>query len=58
MLKISNFFPVANSPSLTLHNFSFRNDPLNAPKGQEIIHAFDEAVEIFPAQIDTMEKEP
>ena len=56
MLKISNFFPVANSPSLTLHNFSFRNDPLNAPKGQEIIHAFDEAVEIFPAQIDTMEK--
>ena len=47
---------MANSPSLTLHNFSFRNDPLNAPKGQEITHAFDEAVEIFPAQIDTMEK--
>ena len=49
-------FLVANSPTLTLHNFSFRNDPLNAPKGQEIIHAFDEAVEIFPAQIDTIEK--
>ena len=35
-------------PTLTLHNFSFRPDPLNAPKGQEIIRAVDEQVEIFP----------
>ena len=46
-----SLFSVANSPTLSMHNFSFRNDPLNAPKGQEIIHAFDEAVEIFPAKI-------
>ena len=39
---------MASYPTLTLHNFSFRNDPLNAPKGQEIIRAIDETVEIFP----------
>lgn len=39
---------MSTSHSLTLHNFSFRNDPLNAPKGQEIIRGFDEVVEIFP----------
>ncbi len=45
----SCFSSVANSPTLTLHNFSFRNDPLNAPgNGQEIIRAVDEVVEIFP----------
>ena len=33
---------------MTLHNFSFRNDPLNAPKGQEVIRAIDEIVDIFP----------
>ena len=34
---------------MTLHNFSFRNDPLNAPKGQEVIRAIDEVVNIFPS---------
>ena len=50
------FILVANSPTLTLHNFSFRQDPLNAPKGQEIVHAIDEAVEIFPPKFENMEK--
>ena len=50
-----SLFSVANSPTLSMHNFSFRNDPLNAPKGQEIIHAFDEAVEIFPAKISKID---
>ena len=44
-------------PTLTLHNFSFRPDPLNAPKGQEIIHAVDEQVEIFP-KIDLPVEKP
>lgn len=35
-------------PTLTMHNFSFRPDPLNAPKGQEVIRGVDEQVEIFP----------
>ena len=52
----SSSFLVANSPTLTLHNFSFRQDPLNAPKGQEIVHAIDEAVEIFPPKFESMEK--
>ena len=38
---MKGFFSVSNSPTLTLHNFSFRNDTLNAPKGQEIIRAVD-----------------
>ena len=50
------FILVANSPTLTLHNFSFRQDPLNAPKGQEVVHAIDEAVEIFPPKFESMEK--
>ena len=41
---------------MTLHNFSFRQDPLNAPKGQEVVHAIDEAVEIFPPKFESMEK--
>ena len=40
---------------MTLHNFSFRQDPLNAPKGQEIVHAIDEAVEIFPPKFESVE---
>lgn len=47
---------LANMPTLTLHNFSFRNDPLNAPKGQEIIRATDEIVEIFPAKQGQVEQ--
>lgn len=39
---------LSNSATLTLHNFSFRNDRLNAPKVQEICRAVDEVVEIFP----------
>ena len=39
-------------PTLTMHNFSFRADPLNAPKGQEIIRGIDEQVEIFPKKAE------
>ena len=35
-----------------MHNFSFRADPLNAPKGQEIIRGIDEQVEIFPKKAE------
>ena len=47
---------LVNLPTLTLCNFAFRQDPLNAPKGQEIVHAIDEAVEIFPPKFESMEK--
>jgi len=40
---------LSNNHTLTLHNFSFRNDPLNATKGQEVIRAIDEVVDIFPS---------
>ena len=46
---------LANSLTLTLHNFTFRQDRLNAPKGQEIVHTADEAVEIFPPKFQPME---
>jgi hypothetical protein len=39
---------LSNSDKLTLKNFSFSNDRLNAPIGQEICRAVDEVVEIFP----------
>ena len=48
ILNYQFYFSVSSSHTLTLHNFSFRNDPLNASKGQEIIRAVDEVVEIFP----------
>ena len=46
---------LANSLTLTLHNFTFRQDRLNAPKGQEIVHTADEVVEIFPPKFESME---
>ena len=51
-------FSVAHSDTLTLHNFSFRNDPLNATKGQEIIRTVDEVVEIFPNLPQVHEQKP
>ena len=52
-------FSVSNSHTLTLHNFSFRNDPLNATtKGQEIIRSVDEVVEIFPNLPQVHEQKP
>ena len=49
---------LSNSHTLTLHNFSFRNDPLNATKGQEIIRTVDEVVEIFPNLPQLHEQKP
>ena len=47
LAELGSFLSSASS-TLTLHNFSFRKELMNAPKNQEISHAFDEEVTIFP----------
>ena len=47
LADLGSFLSSASS-TLTLHNFSFRKELMNAPKNQEIARAFDEEVVIFP----------
>ena len=47
LAELGTFLSSASS-TLTLHNFSFRKELMNAPKNQEISHAFDEDAIIFP----------
>ena len=47
LADLGSFLSSASS-TLTLHNFSFRKELMNAPKNQEIAHALDEDVVIFP----------
>ena len=46
LAELGSFLSSASS-ILTLHNFSFRKELMNAPKNQEISHAFDEEVTIL-----------
>ena len=48
---------IANS-DLSLQNFSFRKDPMCAPKDQEICHADDEEVDIFPPDVAALASPP
>ena len=47
LAELGSFLTSASS-TLTLHNFSFRKELMNAPKNQEIAHPVDEEVVIFP----------
>jgi hypothetical protein len=47
LAELGSFLSSASS-TLTLHNFSFRKELMNAPKNQEIARASDEEVVIFP----------
>ena len=47
LADLGSFLSSASS-TLTLHNFSFRKELMNAPKNQEIAHASDEEAIIFP----------
>ena len=47
LAELGSFISSAGS-TLTLHNFSFRKELMNAPRNQEIAHALDEEAVIFP----------
>ena len=57
LAELGSFLSSASS-ALTLHNFSFRKELMNAPRNQEIAHAIDEEAVIFPKHQSSTVSQP